>query len=73
MTEAPRSILCTREDADVASVVGTLRRHGPLGLDQLYDDPELAELPAERVDQALVAAWEQTLIFIDPRDRVVAL
>jgi hypothetical protein len=54
-------------------VVGTLRRSGPLGLDELCDEPELVDWPVRRVEQAVVTAWSHNLIFIDPRDLLVAL
>jgi hypothetical protein len=73
MTEAPRSICRPSEEADLARVVGTLRRSGPLGLDELCDEPEFLDWPAQRVEQAVVAAWSHNLIFIDPRDLLVAL
>jgi hypothetical protein len=73
MTEAPRSIPLPRDENDLARVVGTLRRSGPLGLDELCDEPELVDGPVRRVEQAVVTAWSHNLIFIDPRDLLVAL
>jgi hypothetical protein len=53
--------------------VGTLRRSGPLGLDELCDQPDFVDWPARRVEQAVITAWSDNLIFVDPRDLLVAL
>lgn len=71
MTETLRSTLGARGDADLLRVVGTLRRSGPLGLDDLFD--ELAAWPVQRIERAVVAAWGENLISIDLRDQLVAL
>ena len=58
---------------DVARVVALLRRDGPMTLPMLGNEPELLGWSAERVQAAVTAAWARTLIFIDARDRLVAL
>jgi len=73
MAEALRSIPLPREETDFARVVGTLRRSGPLALDELCGEPELVDWPAQRVERAVVTAWSHNLIFIDPRDLLVAI
>jgi hypothetical protein len=73
MTEAHRSNPDAREEIDLACVVGMLRRSGPLGLEDLRDEPELADWPVQRLEQAVVTAWSRNLIFVDQRDLLVAL
>jgi hypothetical protein len=73
MTEAPRSLFLSREETDLARVVGTLRRSGPLALDELCDEPDLDDWSVQRIEQAVVVAWSHNLIFVDPRDLLVAL
>jgi hypothetical protein len=73
MTEVLHGIPRPREESDLARVVGTLRRSGPLGLDELCDQPDFVDWPARRVEQAVITAWSDNLIFIDPRDLLVAL
>jgi len=60
-------------EADATRVVRALHRSGPTALGELRGQPELKGWPAERVRQAVVAAWSANLIFIDTRDQLVAL
>jgi hypothetical protein len=73
MTEAHRGRFMARKENDLACVLGMLRRSGPLDLDDLRDAPELADWPAQRLEQAVVTAWSRNLISVDQRDLLVAL
>ena len=73
MTEAHRSLAEVRGETDLACIVGTLRRSGPLRLVELHDEPALADWPNQRLEQAVVTAWSQNLISIDQRDLLIAL
>ena len=73
MNQAHRSIPRASEETDLDRVIGTLRRSGPLGIEELRDEPEFADWPAQRVEQAVVTAWSHNLIFVDQRDLLVAL
>lgn len=59
--------------ADAARVIAHLRRNGPETIHDLLHDDELADWSTERVEDAVVDAWAQTLIFVDRQDRLVPL
>ena len=73
MAGAERSLPRYGDDIDVARVVHVLQRNGPLPVSDLADQPDLADWPAARVEHAIVSAWSSTLIYIDARDRLVAI
>jgi hypothetical protein len=73
MTEAHRALPERWEDTDVARIVRTLHRSGPLPLQDLTHEPELVSWSAQRIEHAIVSAWSRNLIFIDRRDLLVAL
>ena len=73
MSQAQRDLTASREEADATLVLRALRRHGPLPLTELYDEPPLDGWSSERLQGAVVAAWSQNLISIDPGDLLIAL
>jgi hypothetical protein len=73
MVDAQHHVSGPWEQTDVARVVRALRRSGPRPLGDLARDPDLADWPPERVEDAVVGAWSHNLISIDPRDLLVAL
>jgi hypothetical protein len=73
MTELQRSLFDPSEEADVARIVHTLHRVGPLPLRDLHREPELVCWTSQRVERAVVSAWSRNLIFIDARDLLVAI
>jgi hypothetical protein len=74
MAQAQRNPTVLQGDAeDVAHVLRVLHRAGPLPLRELTDDPDLADWPPERVEQAVVSAWSRALIFVDAHDLIVPL
>ena len=73
MTESGRNLTDAGLGADVARVVRTLHRAGPLRLGELGDEPELAGWPPQRIEHAVVSAWSCNLIFVDRRDHFVAI
>lgn len=60
-------------ERDAAQVARTLRRVGPLPLADLGHEPDLVGWSARRIENAVVSAWSRNLIFIDPRDQLVAI
>jgi hypothetical protein len=60
-------------DRDAAQVTRTLRRVGPLHLDELAQEPDLLEWSTGRIERAVTTAWARNMIFVDPRDLLVAL
>jgi len=59
--------------ADAHTIAGLLRRSGPLDLRHLLEEPVLEEWSLARVEEAVTAAWAQSLVSIDAGDRFVAL
>ena len=73
MCQSQRSLPGAWDQSDVAQVVRTLRQAGPMRLSELLGHPDLAGWRAERLNDAVVVAWADDLISIDPRDLLVAL
>jgi hypothetical protein len=73
MAIAQRKLQTAGYMEDAVHVVRVLHHVGPLPLRELADEPELADWPPERVEQAIVSAWSCALIFIDSGDLLVAL
>lgn len=73
MSQAETSLPRTWEQTDVAHVVRALRSTGPLPLADIDELPDLDAWPPERIRAAVVTAWSQDLISIDPRDLLVVL
>jgi hypothetical protein len=73
MAIAQRNLHTAGHVEDAAQVVHVLHHVGPVPLQELADEPELAGWPPERVEQAIVSAWSHALIFIDNRDLLIAL
>lgn len=60
-------------DRDAQQVARSLRRTGPLRMEELRVQPELRGWSTDRVERAVVAAWSADRITIDAGDRLVAL
>jgi hypothetical protein len=60
-------------DSDARQVARSLRRTGPLQMEDLRAQPELRGWSSDRVEKAVVAAWSADRITIDAGDRLVAL
>ena len=73
MSIAQRKLPTVGHAEDAAHVARVLHRVGPVPLQELADEPALAGWPPERVEQAIVAAWSNALVFIDSTDHLVAL
>jgi len=73
MAIAQRKLQTAGQTEDAVHVVRVLHHVGPLPLRELSEEPELADWPAERIEQAIVSAWSRALIFIDSGDLLVAL
>lgn len=58
---------------DARAVARMLHKAGPLDITELRDQPELADWSAARVEDAVVCAWSDNLIFIDTGDHLVAI
>lgn len=58
---------------DAATVVGVLRRSGPLGIGELSRQTDLRAWTAERFERALVRAWEECVISVDDTGALLAL
>ncbi|HEX2893486.1 MAG TPA: hypothetical protein VHO29_05730 [Marmoricola sp.] len=73
MSQVQRAPSRTWVETDVAQMLRALRSSGPVSLADLLDDPELDGWSARRLEHAVVMAWSDSLISIDPRDLLVAL
>lgn len=73
MTELRRTLPGPWHEADVAVVVHLLRTSGPLPMRELATEPALLDWTAARIENAVVGAWSQDLIFVDDRDLIVAI
>lgn len=73
MAQTDWTLLEPRETRDVACILRVLHRVGPLQLQDLVGQPELAGWSPQRMERAVVSAWSRTLIFIDNRDLLVAI
>jgi hypothetical protein len=60
-------------ESDVVDMVRALHRAGPLSMHDLARVPDLDTWPGTRLEHAVVVAWSRNLIFVDPRDQLVAL
>jgi hypothetical protein len=73
MSQVQRSLPGAWDQSDVAQVVRTLREAGPMRLSDLLRHPDLVGWRSDRLNDAVVVAWADDLISIDPRDLLVAL
>jgi hypothetical protein len=73
MSQAQRDLPRAWAEADVAHVLGVLRRTGPRLLTELMDDEEFDGWPSQRLEGAVVSAWSRNVISITAGDLIVAL
>jgi hypothetical protein len=73
MSQVQRSLPGAWDQSDVDRVVCTLREAGPMRWSDLLGHPDLAGWRPDRLNDAVVVAWADDLISIDPRDLLVAL
>jgi len=60
-------------DADAGLVVDVLHGVGRCSLRSLLGQPELLDWTPDRLERAVVKAWNGGLVFIDSNDDLVAL